>query len=327
MYVAVVRERDGRRYELRRSVPCEAGFKAEVLLDLGKDLSRVVGFGPFGLSYTEDMQTILDALGVDSGELDKAFEPFVPRSCRPVTERGRVWKRTVLTREQEYTIRLLHPFDRRRMAYLRSGAVDLSRINEVNPKLFCVLVGKSRDELEQMFMRMEAQLSLDEARAYVHAAFNLQRYFASLTARTVPEALDPERHDEAFLQEFCAIHDDASFCFGLPGGVHDYMRRYAWLHFDFCFPGRDEFQILFERFRNDFRRLPSRRDAMAPERIVDLFGVSLAKIRSMSRRELARIFRKKAMAMHPDKGGDHDRFVELLEAYKRIVKTKPEADY
>jgi len=278
------------------------------------------------LSYIEDMQTILDALDVDSGELDKAFEPFAPRGCRPITERGRVWKRTVLTREQENIIRLLHPFDRRRMAYLRSGTVDLSRINEVNPKLFCVLVGKSRDELEQMFMRMEAQLSLDEARTYVHAAFNLQRHFASLAARTVPEALDPERHDEAFLQEFCAIHDDASFGFGLPGGVHEYMRRYAWLHFDFCFPGRDEFQILFERFRNDFRRLPPRRDAVVPERIMELFGVSLAKIRSMSRRELARIFRKKAMAMHPDKGGDHDRFVELLETYKRIVKTKPEGD-
>jgi curved DNA-binding protein CbpA len=46
----------------------------------------------------------------------------------------------------------------------------------------------------------------------------------------------------------------------------------------------------------------------------------------MSRREFARIFRKKAMAMHPDKGGDHDRFVALLDAYKRIVSTKPERD-
>ncbi len=325
MYVAVVLEQEGRRYELRRSVPCGAGFMAEVLVDLGKDLSRVVEFGPFGISCSEEMLAALDALDVDPDELDEAFAPFVPRGCRPIAERGRVWRRTVLTREQENTIRLLHPFDRRRMAYLRSGTVDLSRINEVNSKLFRGLVGKSRDELEQLFMRMEAQLALDEARTYVHAAFNLQRHFATLAARTVPEALDPERLDEAFLHEFCAIHDDAGFGFGLSGGVHGYLRRYACLHFDFSFPARDGFQKIFERFMNDFRRPPPRAETVPPERIRELFGASLAEIRAMSRRELARIFRNKAMAMHPDKGGDHDRFVELLAAYKGIVKTKPEA--
>ena len=52
--------------------------------------------------------------------------------------------------------------------------------------------------------------------------------------------------------------------------------------------------------------------------------MGMDEIRRLSRREFARIFRKKAMSMHPDKGGNHDAFVELLETYKRIVVSKPE---
>ena len=52
--------------------------------------------------------------------------------------------------------------------------------------------------------------------------------------------------------------------------------------------------------------------------------MGMSEIRGMTRREFARVFRKKAMSMHPDKGGDHDAFVELLETYKRIVSSKPE---
>jgi hypothetical protein len=50
----------------------------------------------------------------------------------------------------------------------------------------------------------------------------------------------------------------------------------------------------------------------------------MAEIRRMSRREFARVFREKAMSAHPDKGGDHEHFVRLLDAYKQIVTTKPE---
>jgi hypothetical protein len=297
---------------------------AESLVELGTDLTRMFGFGPCGVTCTEELLTALAVLNVDPDELDQAVAPFAPRGFRPASDRSRTWRRTVLTRDQEDIIRALHPFDRRRMAYLRSGEVDLSRIDEVSPKLFRGILGKSRDELEQMFMRMERELPRSEARTYVHAAFNLQRHFASLTARTTPEALDQERHDEAFLREFCAIDDDASFGFGLPDGARIYLRRYAWLHFDFDFPARDGFQTIFQRFMDDFRRLPPKPRPVAPERVMDLFGLSMDQIRSMSRREFARVFRKKAMTLHPDRGGDHDVFVELLDVYKRIVTSKPE---
>jgi len=324
MYVAVLREGRDLRYELRRTVPQDGGFGFETLADLGGDPGRVVHFGRFGISYAESLLERLAHLDLDMDVLDEAFGLFAPAGFMDRASRGGAWKRTVPTRAQEDALRALHPFDRRRMAYLRSGEVNLSRIDEVSPKLFLRLLDKSRDELEQFFLRMERSLPGDEARHYVHAVFNLQRHFANLTARTLPEAQDQKQLDEAFMHEFCRLHDDAAFGFGLPKGVQAYLRRYACMHFDFDFATADGFERIFQNFMNDFRRHRPRPKPVAPERVRELFGMGMADIRSMTRREFARVFRKKAMAMHPDKGGDHDAFVELLDTYKRIVSSKPE---
>lgn len=324
MYVAVLRDRGRPRFELRRTMPREEGLGFEVLADLGTDPSKAVLFGRFGMSYAEELLEVLAHLDLDPDALDGAFAPFAPQGYKPSADRGKVWRRTVLTRAQEDEILALHPFDRRRMAFLRSGEVNLSRIDEVNPKMFRGLVGKGRDELEQLFLRMERELPLREARSYVHAVFNLQRHFADITARSMPEALDPGRLDEAFLHEFCAILGDPSFGRGLPTGPEAYLRRYALLHFDFDFPAADGFRRIYEDFMNDFRRLPPRPKPVEPERVRELFGLTMAEIGRMSKREFARVFRKKAMSMHPDKGGDHDAFVELLETYKRMIRGKSE---
>lgn len=312
------------RFELRRTVPIAGGLGFETLADLGADPGRVVHFGRFGISYDEGLLERLDRGDLDMDALDEAFAPFAPSGVMARAARGRAWKRTVPTRAQEDAILALHPFDRRRMAYLRSGEVNLSRVDEVSPKLFLRLLGKSRDELEQLFLRMERFLPGDEARHYVHAVLNLQRHFADLTARTMPEALDPGQMDEAFMREFCRLHDDAAFGFGLPDGVHAYLRRYACMHFDFDFAAAGGFERVFQNFMNDFRRHRPHPKPVAPELVHELFGLGMSEIRSMTRREFARVFRKKAMSMHPDKGGDHDAFVELLETYKRIVSSKPE---
>jgi len=324
MYVAV--SRNGRRvsFELRRTVGVIGGLGFEVVMDLGDDFGRVVHFGRFGISYAESIHEAVARLNLDMDELDEAFAPFAPPGYRNVPSRGTTWKRTVLNATQEEVVRALHPFDRRRMAYLRSGAMDLSRINEVNPKLFRELAGKGRDEVEQLFLRMERFLPQEEARSYVHAILNLQRHFPTLTARSMPETLDPVQLDEAFMHEFCAILHDKSFAFGLPEGAQSYLQRYIYMHFDFEFVSASGFERIFEEFMNDFRRLPPRPQPVSAERVRELFGLGMAEIRGLSRREFARIFRKKAMSMHPDKGGDHDAFVELLETYKRLVTAKPE---
>lgn len=322
MYVAVLRERGRARFELRRTVPLGQGLGFETLIDLGMNPGRMVSFERFGISYAPQVHEALAHLDLDLDDLDRAFAPFAPQGHKGSRECGRTWRRTGFTSEIQEAVLRVHPLDRRRMAYLRSGEVDLSRIDSVNPKLFTSLIGKCRDELEQLFVQMERALPIEESRIYVHAAFNLQRHFASLAGRNRPEALDLIQLDEAFMIELCAILGDEGFAFGLPGGAQEYMRRYVCMHYDHEFVSRSGFGRVFEDFMNDFRRHRPRPRPVAPEKVHELFGMSMAEIRSLSRREFARIFRKKAMSMHPDKGGDHDAFVELLDVYKRIVSTK-----
>lgn len=324
MYVAVVREKGRARYELRRTVPLGGALGFETVADLGTDPGSMVRFGRFGMSYAEELLDVLVGFGADMDRVDEAFSRFAPQGYTGFSSRGGSWRRTTPTSAQVEEIGALHAFDRRRMAFLRSGEVNLSRIGEVNPRLFKGLVGKSRDELEQMFLHLERELPQDEARAYVHAALNLQRHFTSLVARTNPEALDQDRLDEAFMIEYCALVQDEAFGFGLPGGAQRYLRRYACMHFDCDFPAVDGFRRIFEAFMNDFRRHRPRPKPVAPERVRELFGLDMAEIRKLTRREFARVFRKKAMSMHPDQGGDHDAFVELLETYKRMVRGKSE---
>ena len=53
-----------------------------------------------------------------------------------------------------------------------------------------------------------------------------------------------------------------------------------------------------------------------------ILGESEAELKKMSRRELVHLYRRKAQELHPDKGGDHDKFVSLTEAYHELMRTK-----
>ncbi|AMD93255.1 hypothetical protein [Desulfomicrobium orale] len=321
MYIAVAGNGTGRRYELRRTVKGPHGLAAERLLDLGKNPAGLVRFERAGIIYAPEVQEGLAGFDVDLDALDQAFSIFAPQGFTPPPSR-KVWKRTVLTETEKDAIRAVPAFDRRRVAYLRSGEVNLSRIDEVNPRLFRRLPHQCRDEREHMFRRMEAELPRREIRRYIYAVFNLQRHFMDRAARNMPESLDPARLDEVFLHEFCLLWEDRIF--DPHGEARESLRRYACMHFDFDFAPDDDFGRIFHEFMNDFRRLRKARPAPSPDMVRELFGLDMADIRRMPRKEFARLFRQKAMSAHPDKGGDHEHFVLLLDAYRRIVATKPE---
>jgi curved DNA-binding protein CbpA len=42
----------------------------------------------------------------------------------------------------------------------------------------------------------------------------------------------------------------------------------------------------------------------------------------MTREQQNRLYRKKAMKLHPDGGGDHELFIELTEIYNELLRTK-----
>ncbi len=245
MYIAVAGNGTGRRYELRRTVKGPHGLAAERLLDLGKNPAGLIRFERAGIIYAPEVQEGLAGFDVDLDALDQAFSIFAPQGFTPPPSR-KVWKRTVLTETEKDAIRAVPAFDRRRVAYLRSGEVNLSRIDEVNPRLFRRLPHQCRDEREHMFRRMEAELPRREIRRYIYAVFNLQRHFMDRAARNMPESLDPARLDEVFLHEFCLLWEDRIF--DPHGEARESLRRYACMHFDFDFAPDDDFGRIFHEF-------------------------------------------------------------------------------
>jgi DnaJ-class molecular chaperone len=61
---------------------------------------------------------------------------------------------------------------------------------------------------------------------------------------------------------------------------------------------------------------------MSMREVTTVFGVSQSKLSAMSRSALTRLYRKKAQQMHPDKGGDHEQFIELTTAYNELLRSK-----
>lgn len=321
MYIARTATAHGWRYVLRRSVEAADTLVGQTLADLGPDPRRWWQDGGY---RPELLDAVLAATGaIDLDALDAAFAPFLPH-LEPSSRAP--WTRRRLSPDTEAQIQALHPFDKRRLAFLRTGATNLSAIHLVHPKLFLRLLAKGRDQLEQEFWRMECSLRPEELRAYVFAALDLQGQFACLTARHAPEALDPAAVDAAFERAICRLAADDAFWRGLvrpAWGLHPYLARYACYHYDFDFPASDPWARIVEGFMGSFRRpRPRPRTEVAPSRVEALFGVAWAELRAMSRSELARLFRRRAKVLHPDAGGSHEAFVELLAVYRSLVTAR-----
>ena len=62
---------------------------------------------------------------------------------------------------------------------------------------------------------------------------------------------------------------------------------------------------------------------MSRQQAAQLFGLDGDRLASLSRRELIRLYRRKAHELHPDKGGDTDRFVRLTAAYEELLSSLP----
>ena len=98
----------------------------------------------------------------------------------------------------------------------------------------------------------------------------------------------------------------------------------GWLYFDMDYGHANGLENLFNQFRNAHRRhrWPAATSRVSFAAASKIFGVTAETLKQMTRRELSRLFRQKAMALHPDQGGRQRDFVRLSEAYKSMMQTK-----
>ncbi len=336
MYLAQKRIKKTLHYFIRQSVK---GGKEKVqtleLFDLGSDPSKYIIYpGGHAFYIDEKIQQRLEDIGIEvtQDDLEEIFWPFlkpdIKRALEPFRSRGNAKNRRKMTPSREENLRAkTHPFDKRRLHYLKFGRMNQGYVGKMSGKLLRDLEGKSRDEIEQYFWRTETQiLKRHELKTYLYVVFDLQRFFTSHWANNAPELVNEDSLDEYFLQEICRLNSSDNFWVGElhDKRLHDYLIRYLIMFFDNDFTQRNLAGEFFRDFVNQhrtFRGYPQKITVDIQEAST-IFGVSQETLNSISKTNLIRLYRRLAQKHHPDLGGEHEKFIRLTEAFQSTMRKR-----
>jgi hypothetical protein len=322
-------------YQLRHSIGTEdEGFRSVPVYDLGDS--------PADHFEIYEEQTVLfhDALlqavekwcpGKSENLLEKLLRPFFPEELlfrsRPFYNRtyGRI---TPFSEDERRAIgKQVHEFDRRRLYFIRYGAVDQARLYRMHEKCCRPLLGQSRDEREQFFAAEEQAISPGDYLRYLHATLQLHRFFDHSSAPSFPEALDRSELDNHFVEQLCALNKDETFWqheseAPETNRLHPHLARYLIMFFDHQPRTRSFSSDFVRRFMGDHRRFrwPDRLSAEKREQAATLFGKPFDELKKLKRSELSRLFRRKARKLHPDHGGDPEQFINLTDLYNELSR-------
>lgn len=326
-----IRVRHEVRYVLRQTYLDRGVLKARDLMDLGGDPSAHVHCaGENGFYFGSAIEESLLKQGVrfSSEDLERVFEIYLPPRYRAIIERFR--RGPEVRNRAQYALediapphRTVHIFDARRLYYLRFGRVDQGELGARHWKFLDIFRYKARDEIESAIDDMERELPPREYATYVYASLGIPLLLPEYL-RGHPLAVDREKLDGHILGEVCRLNGDEDFFLGAErpdrDGLHPYLTKYVWLYFDSRFQG--EFPDGIFQGGAGFGRMSAPRPPVSIERAYEVFGISAALFSRMTGGELARLYRRKAKRLHPDRGGNHDDFVKLSQAYERLLASR-----
>jgi len=129
--------------------------------------------------------------------------------------------------------------------------------------------------------------------------------------------MDQDKVETFFLEEICRINKDL---FGLTSHLDDYLIRYLIMFFDNEYADTillDEMERAFRFRHRSFNHPPPK--AFSAGKARTLFHISKEELKNLNKRSLTRIYRKLARKHHPDRGGSHDKFVEINNAYQILL--------
>jgi len=334
LYLAQTTVHGQTHYSIRESYLHQNRFLSRNLFDIGTDPAQYIVY-PGGNSFYihESIEEQLNDLEVypKDDELEDIFwrflDPAIRRALETFRNRQNNLKRRKFPKARDTAkAAKFHIFDQRRILYLRCGRTNQQNIACVPHKLFRVLTDKSRDEIEQMFMEMEKILAVREYKTYAYVIFNLKDFFTQWFAQTAPKLLDQKVVDEHFVEEICRLNSDLKFWGGMETGdsLNEYLVRYAVMYFDYDYAQKSFIEEYIRNFIN------SRRDYHPPftsqkanlEEAGVLFKETPEELKKMTRKDLVRLYRKRIQKLHPDKGGNHDKFIKLTRSYHHLLKTK-----
>ena len=328
MYLAKVQKNGQTTYILRESVKQGKQMVARDIFDIGPSPGAWIDY-PGGNAWylNPDLESKISSLAdtFDSEQFESLFLPFLRPEVRRATQtfRQRSFKQyTPMNRAQKEAIaRQVHAFDKRRAHFLKFGNMDQGPMVHMPAVIFRQLHNKSRDEIEQLFMDQERVLKKKDLKSYVYTALNLHRFFKGFMAKQMPHALDQDKVEAFFIQELCMLNKEL---FELTSHLHEYLIRYAVMFFDHTYGDSvllDDMVKDFQfRQRNQWFKPPGATRQLRLSQALKIFNLTAKALESMDKKDLTREFRHLARQHHPDRGGSHDRFVELNNAYQALLE-------
>ncbi len=164
MYLATLQYREKTAYEIRQSYPADkcSTYKYKTVFNLGESPGDYIEEfdGHIALFHSDLVAAISSHTKEDEDDLlEQLLFRFLPHEVQSKIDlyhRPDTAKRTPLTSHEKDDIRdQVHIFDRKRLYYLRYGAVDQSRLSNLHEKCCKVLLYQSRDEREYYFREEE----------------------------------------------------------------------------------------------------------------------------------------------------------------------------
>lgn len=327
MYLARITRKGHTSYVIRQSYADGGLYKSRDLFNLGRDPARyIVQVGGSGYYYHDDIHEALEASGAsfDQEQLDSIFYEFLPYRIQRVIDgfdRSRRRSETKTIVEQSAQQSTAHLFDKRRYHFLRFGHSEQRDIGRVSDRVFRPLFAKSRDELEQYFLKEERLLRTREKPLYVMTIFELNQ----IPFNNDRAASFQEQMDVYFISQLCRLNDDHRFWAEVPehDRLNDYLVKYAVMYFDYDPPRSSPWQAYVEDFIRRHRTYhPPRKVKIKLEEAGRLFGMPWKELKTLDSRSLTRLYRKLALTHHPDKGGDTETFRKLTDYYKVLIKKR-----
>ncbi|MCP3954385.1 MAG: J domain-containing protein [Desulfobacterales bacterium] len=327
MYLARTVKNASTTYSLRESYQDTGALQSREIFKLGTDPSQFINYPGGNAYYFDDLLVeTLKKYGVTDidSRLDDLLWDFLKPEIRKTIGHFSHARRSPPQASLKAPPAAHHLFDKRRVLFLKSGTLDQGPVGRLPGKLFRVLDHKSRDEIEQYFLAAEHVLKPAELKIYTYVIFDLQKHFTSPLAKRFPSAMGGEKLDSHFVKAACRLNDDRSFWRGLPlsEGLNEYLSRYIVMYFDNHFPEEDfraGYVRDFMHSRRGFRFPEKPAPVMSLADASQVLGLSPEQLTNMSKTLLTRHYRKMAIERHPDQGGDHDKFIQITEAYQAAL--------
>ncbi|MCL2458934.1 MAG: hypothetical protein FWF31_08880 [Desulfobulbus sp.] len=318
------------QYALRESYRSGGVLYSREVAELGPDPGRCLVYPDESSFYLdEEFLRRLRERGVTASytELEDLFfpfvDPYIKNRLQPFCQRHRY--RNWQPASQGLLARIMaetQVLDRRRIHFLRLGRTSAETVDKTLA-MYTVLLDKSRDEIEQTILEREQALLPREYQSYLFAIFDLQRFFHESYARSIPQALDRQRLDAALVEEICRVAADAAFWRGFPldNRLPYPLIRYLIMYFDALPEGPASWANFGSsprpgRFR---RRQAPPSAAVSRRQAFVIFGIDAEQLATMRKQDLIRLYRQKALELHPDKGGDPEQFIRLTAAYEALL--------